>query len=63
MDLTGISLDSLSHVIYSDYKTEETKVCKGMSEAAVQAFDQVKQARYSTLADSANLYAALAAVR
>ena len=61
MDLTGISLDSLSHVIYSDYKTEETKVCKGMSEAAVQAFDQVKQAGYSTLADSANLYAALAA--
>ncbi len=58
LKLQGISLDSLSHVIYSDYVDASTQVANGMVADATNVFSTVKKGGYGFLADSANIYAA-----
>lgn len=61
MSLKGISLDSLSHTIYSDYSSWKTGVCSGIIEDVQAVFKTVKEGGYDVLAVSANDYAAISA--
>lgn len=59
MQLSGISLSSLSHIVYSDYASNETGVSAGMAIDAETAFQIVRQGGYKLQAVAANDYAAV----
>ncbi len=58
MELQGLSLDSLSHTIYSDYRTSEYSTANKMAEDVKAIIDNVKESGYTFLADAPNDYAA-----
>lgn len=59
MKLSGISLDSLSNTVYSDYNSPSMSAAAGFSTDAQQVFDTVKNGGYALLTDRANDYAAV----
>ena len=59
MDLSGISLTSLSKTKYSDYSSQDYYVATKMEKDVTNIFDNVKNNGYKVLASSANIYAAI----
>lgn len=58
LKLKGVSLDSLSHTVYSDYTDASTQVVKGIAEDVTGVISTVQEGGYTFLADAANVYAA-----
>ncbi len=58
LKLKGISLDTLSHVIYSDYCTSKYSLSSEMANDAQTIINNIKAKGYTFLADAANDYAA-----
>lgn len=59
MGINGISLDSLSNTVYSDYSDENTANSGGITDDVKDIFSSVKKAGYSVISTGANDYAAI----
>ncbi|MBE6778555.1 MAG: hypothetical protein E7541_04125 [Ruminococcaceae bacterium] len=59
MGLQGISYDSLSSVVYSDYQTGAYSACANMIEDALSIINKTKEKGHTYLADAPNVYAAV----
>ncbi len=63
MEISGISLDSLSHTVYSDYTNYNTEISGNMPSEVTKLFNSVKKNKFGLLSTAANDYAALSSDR
>lgn len=63
LNLSGISLDSLSNTVYSDYSSSLMSVASGFSKDATNVFNNVKENGFNLLTSASNCYATINSYR